>query len=150
MPFIWQIIPSSIHKTIWTYRARIWIAQYFRTKLKYLDFTQAFCIFDTGFRNTFYDESRSPANRAINPKNVTTNKQMNFTVSTLFIWTRLHVVHVFSILKKMEDPVNGITLWFFGIFLTRFPCSLEIIKSGEASVHGKGTEHTRTSNRTRI
>jgi hypothetical protein len=69
-----------------------------RTKLHYLDFTQAFCIFDADFRNTFYDESRSHAYRTINPENVITNKQMNFTVSTPVIWTR-PVVHVFSILQ---------------------------------------------------
>ena len=69
-----------------------------RTKVHYLDFTQAFCIFDADFRDTFYDESRSHAHRTINPENVITNKQMNFSVSTPVIWTR-PVVHVFSILQ---------------------------------------------------
>jgi hypothetical protein len=73
--------------------------RYVRTTLNYSGFTQAFCMFDADFRDTFYDESRSHANRTIIPKNVKTNKQNNLTVFTLLIWTRYHIVHVFSDLR---------------------------------------------------
>jgi hypothetical protein len=96
-------------------------SHYVSAKLNYLDFTQAFWIFDTDFWNTFYDESRSHANRTINPKKVIPHKQMNFTVTTPLIWTTYPMVHGFLSFRYGEDPVNGIRLWFAWIFRDRLP-----------------------------
>jgi hypothetical protein len=78
-------------------------------------------IFNYIIRNTSFDGPKPVANRAIIPKNIKANKIMNFTASTSLIWTRYHLVHVFSVLRISGRPYERCSGWisFAWVFLER-------------------------------
>ena len=76
-------------------------------------------LFNYIIRNTPFNGSRSTTSWAIIPKNIPAYKVMNFTASASLIWTRDHFVHVFSVFRIREDPVNG-GYWMSGSSLNDF------------------------------